>query len=65
MTVKELIERLQQCKNQDQLVMFQDPNGRSCDGPYAVCSVKECKSNGGFPKDWNMPKGFQYIQLDN
>jgi hypothetical protein len=30
---------------------------------FEVTSVKVAVSDGNFPKDWNMPKGFKYIRL--
>lgn len=45
-------------------VMFQDPN--SDGGPFAVSTLQSrVAEKKEFPKDWNMPKGFKFVLIEN
>lgn len=45
-------------------VMFQDPN--SGGGPFSVSSADyKVAAKGEFPKNFGMPKGFEYIMLES
>ncbi len=62
MTVDELIERLGELKNQGLggcEVLMADDN----DSQMGITTVYLRVSNGEFPDDWQMPKGFKFVQL--
>jgi len=62
MKSKELAEKLLDCPDVE--VMFQDPN--SSDGPFSVSGLAiRVAKKGEYPKDFNMPKGFKFIELFN
>ncbi len=45
-------------------VFFSDPNSNQ--GPFAVGQVDQCEAEEDeFPKSFNMPKGFKFVQLTN
>ena len=67
MTILELANQLKAIydKHGDIDVLFTDPNSR--DGPFAVCEVNpiEVEDDDDFPEDFNMPKGFKFVELAN
>lgn len=66
MTIIELVKKLKVIhdKHGDIEVMFQDPN--SGEGPFAVEVVSRCVAEEDeFPEDWNMPEGFEFVELKN
>ncbi len=62
MKAKELAEQL--LKNPDLNVMFVDPNSNG--GPFSVerVTLKEAEEDE-FPEDFNMPKGYKFLELNN
>jgi hypothetical protein len=67
MTILELANRLKEIYDQrgDIEVMFLDPN--SNDGPFAVGAVaaEVVEDPEDFPAEFNMPKGFEYVLIEN
>jgi hypothetical protein len=45
-------------------VFFTDPN--SDQGPFQVSQVTQCKAEKNeYPKDYNMPAGYKFVELTN
>ena len=61
MKVKDLIQQLL-LQNQEQDVMFQDPNARG--GPFSIERVSvEVADEDEYPEDYNMPEGYTFVLL--
>lgn len=65
MKISELEKRLEQikAKHGDIEVMFTDPN--SSYGPYAASGANVEVSDGEYPEEYDMPKGFTFINLSS
>ena len=66
MTILELANRLKEIYDEkgDIEVMFHDPNNN--DGPFSIGPITaEIAGEDEFPKDFNMPEGFEFVLLRN
>ena len=66
MKISKVIERLEAIKERDGDVdaMFQDPNSHG--GPFPVTSLDlKVAQEDEYPNDFNMPKGFKFVLLEN
>ena len=62
MKISQMIQRLEELKSEhgDVEVMF-----RSDAGPFLSSRVEHCVADKDeYPEDWNMPEGYEFVQID-
>ena len=66
MKISQMMERLEHIKriHGDLEVMFSDSEGESVWSAESA-EVEMVEDDNQYPKDWNMPKGFRYVEIRN
>lgn len=66
MKISQLMERLAKLQkiHGDIDVMFSDSEGESVWSAESA-EVEVVEDDNQYPKDWNMPKGFRYVEIRN
>lgn len=65
MKISQLVKKLNKLQERygDLEVMLMDPNNS---GPWSVTLAKrEVVGYGGYPDEWNMPEGYEFVMLEN